>query len=40
METLNFSGAEKLIDTASGVWRSQILSTAIEVGLYDFIGED
>ena len=37
MEAVNTpSGAEKLIETATGAWKSQVLASAIEIGLYDF----
>ena len=29
--------ASKLIDTAHGIWRAQILSSAVEFGLFDYL---
>ncbi len=41
METDNaHRGAERLIETATGAWRAQTLVSAIEIGLYDFIGTE
>lgn len=42
MEILGNShrAAEKLIETATGAWKSQTLASAIEIGLFDFIGSD
>ena len=35
-----FAGAKKLLDTAHGLWRAQVLSSAIEVELFDFLETD
>ena len=33
-------GAERLMETATGAWKSQTLASAIEIGLYTYLGND